>query len=172
MTALNAEVTSNGTHDAVSSSANGYLAEITPEYAAMSEDITKQFSVLQRAPDQATFLAWGRTDPGYTYDHRGVVTEFLKFPARDGAEIELKVYRAKNVQKDAALIVRMHGGGTFILSSQGMCLPIFLTVLKGWIVGCHETDGEENARAAETGKIVVASVDYRMCVPKHTKVAK
>ncbi|KAI8303222.1 AB hydrolase superfamily protein [Colletotrichum sp. SAR11_59] len=43
--------------------------------------------------------------------YRDVITELLYFKARDGKEIELKVYKSPNVEPNAALMYRMHGGG-------------------------------------------------------------
>ena len=38
-------------------------------------------------------------------------TYFVKAPMRDGAEIELKVYKGKKAKKDATMVLRLHGGG-------------------------------------------------------------
>ncbi|KAJ3947599.1 hypothetical protein N0V92_013197 [Colletotrichum tropicale] len=43
--------------------------------------------------------------------YRDVTTELLYFKARDGEEIELKVYKSPSVEPNAALMYRMHGGG-------------------------------------------------------------
>ncbi|KAF0325698.1 hypothetical protein GQ607_007140 [Colletotrichum asianum] len=73
--------------------------------------------------------------------YRDVITELLYFKARDGKEIELKVYKSPNVEPNAALMYRMHGGG--------------------WCVGRHEVDGAENVYAATNKNIIVVSVCYR-----------
>lgn len=74
-----------------------------------------------------------------------VATEIRKIPTRDGAEIEIKVYRAKdktNGSTTPALVLRFHGGG--------------------WVVGGHCTDHAENLLIAGRTNSVVVSVDYRM----------
>lgn len=73
-----------------------------------------------------------------------IITETRKIPMRDGAEIEIKVYRAKEKSSDEtpALVMRYHGGG--------------------WVVGGHCTDHSENLLIAGKTNSVVVSVDYRM----------
>ncbi|CAI6094598.1 unnamed protein product [Clonostachys chloroleuca] len=121
---------------------HGHLSKMTPEFAELKDATDQMFKPMWEITDMATLLKVGRTDPGTTYEDRGIVTEFIQFPASDGTLIELKIYRQPKVQENAALILRLHGGG--------------------WMVGCHETDGEENAQAAANHNVVVASVNYRM----------
>ncbi|KAH6891418.1 esterase/lipase/thioesterase [Thelonectria olida] len=71
-----------------------------------------------------------------------VLTETQQIPMRDGATVEIKVYKAKGVKADAALVMRYHGGG--------------------WVVGGHCTEHSENLVIAGRTNAVVVSVDYRM----------
>ena len=76
--------------------------------------------------------------------YKDIVTELIKIPTRDGAKIELKVYRSTKVNHEAVLMYRMHGGK--------------------WCIGRHEVDGVDNVYAATNPDIVVVSVDYRLWV--------
>lgn len=74
-----------------------------------------------------------------------VVTETRLVPMRDGAEREVKIWRAEREgaeeERPAALAMRFHGGG--------------------WVVGGHVTEEPENLMLAGLGGVVVVSVDYR-----------
>lgn len=69
---------------------------------------------------------------------------YIKAPARDGAEIDLKRYASMKNDSDrnATLILRMHGGG--------------------WMIGKHETEEAENRILAGMEGFVLVSIDYRM----------
>lgn len=141
---------------------HGHLSKMTPEFAELKDATDQMFKPMWEITDMATLLKVGRTDPGTTYEDRGIVTEFIQFPASDGTLIELKIYRQPKVQENAALILRLHGGGesNSITSVYEDGHGSFYSL--GWMVGCHETDGEENAQAAANHNVVVASVNYRM----------
>ncbi|KAI0403068.1 alpha/beta hydrolase fold-domain-containing protein [Xylaria palmicola] len=125
----------------------GHLSDKTPEFAAVEGAIGAAFDRLWDLPDMPAFrAAAGDPDatmpPGGPDRYRRVETELLRFPARDGHLLELKVYRSPDVAPDATLVYRMHGGG--------------------FCVGRHEVDGAENVYAATNTDIVVVSVDYRL----------
>lgn len=65
-----------------------------------------------------------------------------KVPVRDGAQIEIRVYKAKRVPDNALLFFVAHGGG--------------------WTVGGHEIEEGMNRSVAGRNNTVVVSVDYRM----------
>ncbi|KAI9147521.1 Carboxylesterase NlhH [Paramyrothecium foliicola] len=116
------------------------------EYAAIQEFVDAAFAPLWALPSWSAFReAAGDADatipPGGPDRYRDITTEFLHFKARDGYQVELKVYKSVNVTSNATLMIRMHGGG--------------------WVVGGHETDGVENVYAAALHNIVVVSVLYR-----------
>ena len=75
---------------------------------------------------------------------RDVYISYTKVPVRDGTPIELKIYKsAKNPNPlNAALILRMHGGG--------------------WVVGSHETEAAELLYLGALPGVVLVSVDYRL----------
>ncbi|KAF5023092.1 hypothetical protein F66182_4849 [Fusarium sp. NRRL 66182] len=125
----------------------GHLSEKTPEYAAVEQSIRDGYAPLHNVPDFAAARAVaGDPDavmpPGGPDRYKDVVTELIDIPTRDGALIELKVYKSVNVDKNAVLMYRMHGGG--------------------WCLGRHEVDGIDNVYAATNPSIIVVSVDYRM----------
>lgn len=99
---------------------HGHLSEKTAEYAAIEPSLHAGMEAVLNLPDFPAFreLA-GDPDavmpPGGPDRVRDVVTELLFFKARDGSEIELKVYKSPNVLPDATLMIRMHGGGTTML---------------------------------------------------------
>ncbi|KAK8055608.1 hypothetical protein PG993_000835 [Apiospora rasikravindrae] len=126
---------------------HGHLTQPHAEYAVVQPAIDAMYDQIWALPDFDAFREVGRgvdalMPPGGPGRARDVVTEFLHFPARDGYTIELKVYKSPKMQKGAALMLRMHGGG--------------------WCVGGHETDGAESVYAAARHNIVVVSVDYRL----------
>jgi hypothetical protein len=94
----------------------GHLSQPTPEFAAAKSTIDASYSPLWASPDWVTFReAAGDADAAMPSNgpdrYRDVITELLKFPARDGEMIELKVYKSPDVLQDATLMYRMHGGG-------------------------------------------------------------
>lgn len=80
--------------------------------------------------------------PGCSKEGEDVVTEKRMIPMRDGAQVEIKVYSAKDKKPGSALMMRYHGGG--------------------WVVGGHNTEHSENLLIAGKTNTVVVSVDYRM----------
>lgn len=84
--------------------------------------------------------------PGCPKEGEDVTTETQRMPVRDGANIEIKVYRAKEKSSSSsstpALMLRVHGGG--------------------WVVGGHCTEHSENLLVAGRTNTVIVSVDYRM----------
>ncbi|KAF5008850.1 hypothetical protein FDECE_4874 [Fusarium decemcellulare] len=124
----------------------GHLSKPTPEFLAARDAIDAGNKALWGIPDVTTLREMtpdvdAQMPPGGP-DRQNIMTERIYFDARDGHKVELKIYKAGDVQPDAVLMVRMHGGG--------------------WMVGGHEVDGIENVYAAAESNIVVASIDYRM----------
>lgn len=147
----------------------GHLSNPTPEYAAAKSAIEAVYAPLWALPSWSAFRevagdADAEMPPGGPDRSRDVTTELLRFPARDGHMVGLKVYRSPSVVQDATLLYRMHGGGRDILqlqvSGRGL-LTCCLLYNSGWVLGSHEVDGVENVYAAVNRNIVVVSVDYR-----------
>ncbi|KAF4872476.1 AB hydrolase superfamily protein [Colletotrichum siamense] len=121
---------------------HGHLSAKHPVYAASEAAIGAMYAQIQAQPDFASVrrVAGDADAPmprGGPDRYRDVTTELLYFKARDGEEIELKVYKSPIVRPNAVLMYRMHGGG--------------------WCVGRHEVDGAENVYAATNKNIVVVS---------------
>lgn len=70
------------------------------------------------------------------------MTETRMIPMRDGEEVEIKVYSAKDKKPGSALIMRYHGGG--------------------FVVGGHCTEHSESLLVAGKTNAVVVSVHYRL----------
>ncbi|KAL0942755.1 lipase esterase [Colletotrichum truncatum] len=124
----------------------GHLSKKNPIYEAAEGAIDAAYSTLWAQPDFPSFRkAAGDADAvmptGGPDRYRDVTTELMHFKARDGHEVELKVYKSPEVGPNAVLMYRMHGGGG--------------------CVGRHEVDGAENVYAATNKNIIVISVDYR-----------
>ncbi|KAK4191006.1 Alpha/Beta hydrolase protein [Podospora australis] len=130
---------------------HGHLSIPSPNFLTVQEHIDAAFQRYWDAPDFPAIRAMvPKVDavipPGGPDRSKDVVTELISFPARDGHLLELKVYKSPEVQPDAVLVYRLHGGG--------------------WTIGDHESDGAENVHAAANKNIVAVSVDYRLA-PEH-----
>lgn len=96
---------------------HGHLSHpLDPEWEMISTAVDEAFDQLWKSPSWEAFrTASGSPDaaipPGGPDRYRDIQTETLRFSARDGCMIELKVYRPAQVQSDATLMLRMHGGG-------------------------------------------------------------
>ncbi|ERT02944.1 hypothetical protein HMPREF1624_01248 [Sporothrix schenckii ATCC 58251] len=131
---------------------NGPYAELDPHFAAARAGAEAIMDTLWKADDWETFrnnwkgespLPEGTPKPGVD-----VEASYIKVPARDGHEIELKIMKSAKSAKSAAtaddtiVVLRMHGGG--------------------WAIGWHDTEVIENLHAASHPNVVLASIDYRL----------
>jgi acetyl esterase/lipase len=123
-----------------------HLSEIDPEFAPLREELDKNFAVLWSLPLDEFKTAWltaplvlpgGAPEPGKDYE-----VADQQIPMKDGAEVELRVYRPMKWTENATLVLKAHGGG--------------------WVVGSHQVEEVENRMLAAHAGVVVASVDYRM----------
>lgn len=94
----------------------GHLSRKHPAYEAAEEAIAAGFSQLYSLPDFESFRnAAGDADatipPGGPDRYRDVTTQLMYFTTRDGHKAELKIYKSPNVEPNAVLMYRMHGGG-------------------------------------------------------------
>lgn len=94
----------------------GYHSRKHPAYEAAEEGVAASFSQLYSLPDFESFRnAAGHADatipPGGPNRYRDVTTQLMCFTTRDGHEAELKIYKSPNVEPNAVLMYRMHGGG-------------------------------------------------------------
>lgn len=128
---------------------NGHLSEIDPEFATMLPAVEDAMAGLwafsEWAPFRQAWLAPGPLPEGCPEEGRDVVTEVRRVPVRDGAEVEIKVYR------------RIGGGG-----GGGGAVLVLKTHGGGWAIGSHVTEEAENLMLAGKSGVVVVSVDYRL----------
>lgn len=66
----------------------------------------------------------------------------MKIPVRDGAQMEIQIYKPLNPDPNTLLNFNVHGGG--------------------WVVGNHSTEEAQCRKVAYDNKAVVVSPDYRM----------
>lgn len=124
----------------------GHFSELDPEYAKLRPVMNTMMEGLwQPETSLENFRkAWLNDSPapeGCPIEGKDVLTETRMIPTRDGAEIEIKLYMAKNKSHGSAMVIRYHGGG--------------------WVVGGHCTEHPENLMIAARTNSVVVSVDYR-----------
>ncbi|KAL5090091.1 hypothetical protein Trisim1_004616 [Trichoderma cf. simile WF8] len=124
----------------------GHFSELDPEYAKLRPMLNSMMEGLWQPETSLEDFrkAWLNSPPapeGCPVEGKDVLTETRMIPTRDGAEIEIKLYTAKNKRPGSALVVRYHGGG--------------------WVVGGHCTEHSENLMIADWTNSVVVSVDYR-----------
>ncbi|KAL1902969.1 hypothetical protein Sste5346_000881 [Sporothrix stenoceras] len=135
---------------------NGHYAELDPHFAAAREGAEAIMATLWNADDWETFRNnWKGEAPlpeGTPKLGEDVEESYIKVPARDGHQIELKVLKSAKHTKSAAtaddtiVVLRMHGGG--------------------WAIGWHNTEIIENHHAASHPNVVLVSIDYRLA-PEH-----
>lgn len=125
----------------------GHLSELDPDFAklkgptdAMIEQVWEPSLSLEEF--RKMWLNESAPPEGCPKEGVDVETETRKIPMRDGDEVEIKIYRAKDKKPGSALAMRYHGGG--------------------WVVGGHCTEHSKNLLIAGKTNTVVVSVDYRM----------
>jgi acetyl esterase/lipase len=125
---------------------NGHLSKIDPDFAAVQDAIdaavadlwkVKDWAAVRKVADQPAQIPEWAPKAG-----EEVLISTRLVPVRDGAKVELREYRSRNVEKNAALVLKTHGGG--------------------WATGGHETEQLENLVMAAHPGVVVVSIDYRM----------
>ncbi|KAF3808849.1 AB hydrolase superfamily protein B1A11.02 [Colletotrichum gloeosporioides] len=134
---------------------NGHLANLEPEFAHVLKAADAAVAPFWK-PELSLHdfrQAWLSPPPapkGTPQEGVDVLAETRRIPVRDGAEVEIKIWRSKNAAAGAdgkaVLGMRFHGGG--------------------WVVGGHMTEEPENLMLAGLGNVVVVSVDYRTA-PEH-----
>ncbi|KAL6689777.1 esterase [Trichoderma pleuroticola] len=129
----------------------GHFSELDPEYAKLRPMLNSMMEGLwQPETSLEDFRKEWLNNPsapeGCPIEGKDVLTETRMIPTRDGAEIEIKLYVAKNKRPGSAMVLRYHGGG--------------------WVVGGHCTEHSENLMIAGWTNSVVVSLDYRQA-PEH-----
>ena len=100
----------------------GHLSEKDPEWEKVENAYAAAVAPFQSAPTLTAFREMaGDPDAVMPADgpdrYRDLKTELLHFPARDGHMLELKVYKSTQVEPNATLMYRMHGGGMSTFAS-------------------------------------------------------
>ncbi|KAL4794081.1 alpha/beta hydrolase fold-domain-containing protein [Aspergillus venezuelensis] len=80
--------------------------------------------------------------PYERHEVAGVEISHRQIEARDGAELELRIYKHQDTKHDAVLFFVTHGGG--------------------WAMGDHNTEETVNQLVAKRSNSVVVSVNYRL----------
>lgn len=126
----------------------GHLSEPHPQAASIFSPMEEgMLAVWNSDMSMAEFKELFRTAPpalpeGCPEPGRDVAITYEKVRVRDGAEVEVKIWKSTTPRKNSALVLRMHGGG--------------------WTVGAHESEEAENRYLGALPNVVVVSVDYRM----------
>jgi hypothetical protein len=96
---------------------HGHLSELDPEFAKLKAGLDSFIEPVW-APElslEEFKKIWVTPAPlpeGCPKEGVDTLTEIHKVPTKDGATIEVKVYKSKNSKKNSALAMRFHGGGT------------------------------------------------------------
>jgi predicted acyl esterase len=94
----------------------GHFSELDPEYAKLRPVMNTMMEGLWQPETSLEDFrkAWLNDSPapeGCPIEDRDVRTETRMIPTRDGAEIEIKLYMAKNKSPGSAMVIRYHSGG-------------------------------------------------------------
>lgn len=108
-------------------SSNAHLSEINPEFATLVPAVNDAFASIWQGvvpppaePKMATSMtdfraAWRKSPPTYPayVPESGFDTTHQVVPVRDGAEVEIRVYKPHDApHRDLPLLFVLHGGGT------------------------------------------------------------
>jgi len=119
-----------------------HYSDIDPEFAAIKSECDANFGAVWKLSLAELKVAWQNTPPALgPYVPDDIDIHFEKVAARDGTEIGIKIYKAKDASEGAKLYLVSHGGG--------------------FVVGSHSVEEATNRLVAGAGSTVV-SVDYRM----------
>lgn len=108
----------------------GHLSEKHPDWVAAEAAVDAMYAPSRSLTSYAACRELvGDPDavmpPGGPDRYRAVTTELIRFAARDGYEVELKVYKAPDVAPDAVLMYRMHGGGKVKTTNYLLWISLF-----------------------------------------------
>ncbi|KAI1332941.1 esterase [Xylariaceae sp. FL0255] len=129
---------------------NGHMSEKHPVYAGAEKQVAEGMKqvwagTLEQARSALASMPVATPErcpePG-----KDVLISQKMVPVRDGAKVEIQIYKSPKVEPDAALVLHFHGGG--------------------WTVGGHFSEEAEHRYLGALPNVVAASVDYRMA-PEH-----
>jgi acetyl esterase/lipase len=122
-----------------------HYSDIDPEFAAIKAECDANFDALFSLPLPDLKAAAANNPPALgPFVPNDLDIHHQNVAVRDGTEIDIKIYKAKDVQKNASLFLVSHGGG--------------------WVIGSHGIEEAMSRVVAGKTRTVVVSVDYRMYV--------
>jgi acetyl esterase/lipase len=122
---------------------NAHFSNIDPEFAAVKAECDANFGALFSLPLSELKAVSATAPPSLgPYVSKDLDIHHQNVPVRDGTDIDVRIYKAKNVQEKASLFLVSHGGG--------------------WVIGSHGIDEAVSRVVADKTNTVVVSVDYRM----------
>lgn len=93
----------------------GHLSKIAPEFVPIQAELDVSSKVLWELPLNEFKLAWKSLPPILAEDDpvigRDIQITHQLVPARDGTNIEIRIYKPLNPQVRAPLFLNAHGGG-------------------------------------------------------------
>jgi acetyl esterase/lipase len=120
-----------------------YYSDIDPEFAAIREEVDKNYGAIWDLPLAEVKDAWENIPPALgPYVPNDLDIHNKNIPVRDGYEVDVRIYKSKNTPDNASLYVVAHGGG--------------------WCVGTHGVEEAMNRIVADKTPTVVVSVNYRL----------
>jgi acetyl esterase/lipase len=124
---------------------NAHYSDIDPEFAAIKAECDANFDALFSLPLSEIKAVSANAPPALgLYVPKDIDIHHQNVPVRDGTEVDVKIYKAKNMHERASLFLVSHGGG--------------------WTLGSHGVEEAINLVVAEKTRTVVVSVDYRLYV--------
>ena len=93
----------------------GHLSEVDPEFAPLREACDEQFKALWALPLEQFRTEWKNAPvvlPEDAPTDLSITRQMV--PVRDGTNVEIKIYKAKDVPENALLYFVAHGGGKTI----------------------------------------------------------
>ncbi|PGH04238.1 hypothetical protein GX51_03583 [Blastomyces parvus] len=134
--------------DSTTRSKYGHLAAPHPVFETLKDEASKLVESIYAIKDIEQFKAAWNAFPPVLFDDGPVVgqditIEHTNIAVRDGAEVELRIYKPINPAPDASLLFVSHGGG--------------------WTIFTHDVEEAQNRQVAKDNRCVVVSVEYRKC---------
>ncbi|EGC47049.1 lipase [Histoplasma capsulatum var. duboisii H88] len=125
-----------------------HFATPHPVFESLKDEASKLVENLYAIEDMEEFKAAWDAFPPAVFDDGPVVgkditIEHMNIPVRDGAKVELRIYKPINPTPQASLFFVAHGGG--------------------WTIFTHDAEEAQNRQVARDNKLVVVSVEYRKC---------
>jgi hypothetical protein len=93
----------------------GHLSQVHPDWATLKDAADKNFEQLWKLPFEDFKKEWDTFPPALVEDSpvvdKDITIEHVKVPARDGTQIEIRIYKHIKPVQNALLNLNCHGGG-------------------------------------------------------------